>query len=292
MTVRSIGTVALVGLGNMGLPIATALNSSAVTLRVFDVDESARSRANDSGLDVASSLEDVVTGVDALFLVLPNSTIVDAVVAAMLPALSADAIVIDMSSSDPVDTLRIAANVAARGVQYVDAPVSGGVARAVERSLAIMVGGDNQVVEVVMPLFACVGTARHVGPLGAGHAMKALNNLVSAAHLAMTSRAVLAAEKWGVTRETAVAVLDSSSGQSVSSSVKWPRYVLTRKFDAGFATALMAKDVAIARSTLESANQHSAIADSVLDEWLSAAAWLGAASDHTAIVKWMEAGSP
>ena len=166
-----------------------------------------------------------------------------------IPAhLAPRAVVIDMSSSDPSETIELGIRLAEWGVSLVDAPVSGGMQRAKAGSLAIMLGGnDESTIERATPIIESMSTSIfRTGKLGSGHAMKALNNLVAAAATAATYEALVTGERFGLDPQTMVDILNSSTGQTwVTTNVVGPQ-VVTRSFQSGFALGLYAKDVAIA----------------------------------------------
>jgi 3-hydroxyisobutyrate dehydrogenase len=177
--------VGFIGLGAMGRPMATRL-AAQFPLRVFDVDPDAL--AFWESADVAAGPGAAAAGAAAVVLSLPDSDVVEAVVPELLGALAPGAVIVDMSSSDPVSTRRLGDRAREAGVGFVDAPVSGGVAGAEAGTLTAMVGGQDCDVRAVEPLLAAMtGTRFHVGGPGAGHAVKALNNLLSAAGIAITT---------------------------------------------------------------------------------------------------------
>ena len=180
---------------------------------------------------------------------LPNSDVVEAVLvdAGALDALAPGKVVVDMGSSEPMRTRRLAAEAIGDGVTVVDAPVSGGVRAATAGTLTIMVGGDAATVARVRPILDELGSrVVHVGDAGAGHAVKALNNLMSATHLLATSEAMRTAEAFGLDLAVVLDVVNTSSGRSGSTENKWPNFVLPGTYDSGFALDLMVKDMAIA----------------------------------------------
>ena len=186
---------------------------------------------------------------------LPNSRIVESVLrgpAGLLNQLSTGSLIIDMGSSEPASTRTLAAEAAERGISYVDAPVSGGVAKAATGQLSIMVGGAPSDIERAIEHIEPIGsTIVKVGGAGAGHAAKALNNLVSATNIAVAAEALIIAKKFGIEADIMVNVLNSSTGRSQASEVKYPQHVLTGKFDSGFAMDLMLKDIKIAHELSE-----------------------------------------
>jgi len=281
------GAVGFIGLGRMGGPMARRLAAAGVSVRGHDT-------APRPGLaDVVTFVEkaaEVADGVGAVILMLPDSNVVDAVVrgTGLVDALAPGTVLVDMGSSEPLRTRSLADEVAARGATLVDAPVSGGVKGAEAGSLTIMVGGPDEQVAAVTPLLDVLGRVRHIGPVGAGHALKALNNLMSAAHLVASSEALLAGQRFGIDPAVMLDAVNTSSGRSGSTENKWPNYVLPGTYDSGFALALMLKDIRIALGLVEATGVPSAHAARTVELWAEAAAALDPDADHTEIVRWLE----
>jgi len=285
-------TVAFVGLGRMGLPMSLRLLAAGYEVRGHDVVAPARHAFEDaSGRDALESAVAAATDADALLLMLPDARSVREVVTAegVLDALADGAVVIDMSSSDPVATRELAPEVERHGLAFVDAPVSGGVIGAEAGTLAIMVGGAEGAVARCRPVFEQLGSSiHHVGGAGAGHAVKALNNLLSATHLLASVEVLEAGRRFGLDPETLVAAVNASSGRSFSTELKLPRYVLTGTFDAGFSLALMNKDVQTALGLLRATHAPERLAQTTASLWAEAAVDLDAGADHTEIARWSE----
>jgi 3-hydroxyisobutyrate dehydrogenase len=286
-------TVAFIGLGRMGLPMAARLAAAGYRVRGHDVSEEARvAAAALEGAIVAESAMAAAAEADAVVLMLPSSSHVCAVLIddGLLEALEAGVAVIDMSSSEPLVTRELAASAAARGVELIDAPVSGGVRGAVEGTLTIMAGGSTEAVEACRPLLETIGkTVRHVGAIGAGHALKALNNMLSAAHLLASCEALAIGREFGLDPHVLVETINVSTGRSASTERKLPEFILTETYDAGFAMSLMVKDVGIAVSLGEELGVPAALAQRTLALWQEAVAALGGSVDHTAIARWVDA---
>ena len=279
--------VAFIGLGRMGAPMARRLVGAGHRVRGHDL--VAREL---EGVLAAASAADAASGADAVVLMLPTSADVHwvAVENGVLEAMDARATLIDMSSSDPMATRELAEAAGARSIDLVDAPVSGGVPRATDGTLTIMAGGRDAAVARVRPLLEAMGSrVLHVGPVGAGHALKALNNLLSATHLLATAEAVAIGRRFGLDPELIVEVINTSSGASVSTAVKFPDYILTEAFNSGFGMGLMVKDVGIAVELGEELGIPAALAEHTLELWREAAAALPADADHTEIARWVDA---
>ena len=199
-------------------------------------------------------------------------------------ALRPGSLVVEMSSADPADTLRTAAGLAAHGVRVVDAPVSGGVPRAVTGELALMVGGDDADVARVQPVLRVLGDpARQfrTGALGTGHAMKALNNVIGAATYCATAEAVLAGARFGLDPKVMIDIINASTGRSFNSVSVWGENVLTGAYATGFALGLMAKDVRIAQSVIAAAAADAPVLALAHERWAAALGELGPAADQS-----------
>ncbi|GAA4884748.1 NAD(P)-dependent oxidoreductase [Actinomycetospora straminea] len=283
----SASTVGFVGLGHMGTPMASRLVDAGATVRAYDASPDARAAfaAAVPGATVVDTAADTATGAEAVLLCLPDSDVVEAVVA----ELDAARVIVDMSSSEPLRTRALAEQLADTGRVLVDAPVSGGVSGARAGTLAVMVGGPDDVVADLEPLLAAMGRPRHVGPVGAGHALKALNNLMSAAHLVASSEAVLVGEEFGLDPAVMLEVVNGSSGRSGSTENKWPNHILPGTYGAGFGLGLMVKDIHIALDLAASTSVPTRHAAATVALWDEALAELGPTADHTEIARWLRA---
>jgi 3-hydroxyisobutyrate dehydrogenase len=203
-------------------------------------------------------------------------------------------IVIDMSSSQPMLTRATGAALKAREIILIDAPVSGGVAKAITGTLTIMIGSDNAPALLkAKPVLGCMGTTFfEVGGLGSGHAAKALNNVAAAANYAVLAEALLAAERYGIEPAMFVDIVSASTGQSFMSSVVMKNFVLTKKFNTGFAVGLLAKDAAIAAELCKELGfdaPHIALAS---QRWAQARDALGAGEDNSLAISIWRGGVP
>ena len=287
--IRAGATVGFVGLGRMGTPMATRLAQAGYRVQGYDVSEQAvRSWAERAeGACQAASLDAAASGAAAVILMLPGSAVVRSVLAGLV--LAPGTTVVDMSSSEPLVTRELATEIGRGGATLVDAPVSGGVAGAVSGTLTIMVGGAPADIGHVRPLLDVLGArVVHCGEVGAGHAVKALNNLLSATHLLATSEAMAAAAGFGLDVPTVLAAINTSSGRSGSTETKWPNFIVPRTFDSGFLLHLMVKDMRIALGLAEAAGTPAALSAAATSLWAEAAQALPADADHTEIARWLE----
>ena len=284
--------IGFIGLGNMGAPMAGHLAGAGYRLHVMDADPGAVERfAADH--DCVRGEPGKPWGADcaAVITMLPNGDIVRDVLLeddGVAEALAPGTLVIDMSSSSPLGTRKLARELDELGLKLVDAPVSGGVVKARDGSLAIMAGGDEETVERCRPLLETMGKVFHAGPVASGHAMKSLNNFLSAGTLALTAEAVLAGTRFGLEPERMVEIINASTGRSNSSEHKYPTFILNRKFNSGFALGLMAKDLKLALDLARDSGTPLELIEDISDLWSSAVDKLGASADNTDIVRYLE----
>jgi 3-hydroxyisobutyrate dehydrogenase len=282
----------LVGLGNIGEPVCRQLIKEGYEVYVYDADEEATARLEDTAAVPTTSPEALASVAEIVLLSLPNSTVVEKVVFGedgLVGQLTPGMVLIDTSSSKPSSTRMIAEKLAEAGVEMLDAPVSGGVMKAREGTLSVMVGGSREVFERCSPVLrAFGGQIFFLGDHGAGHLAKALNNLLSATTLASAAEAVILAEKAGLSPETFVEVINASNGRSYSTEVKFPKYILDRSFDDGFATGLMSKDLKIALEAAAEIDFPMLIGSTVAQVWQAAVAQENGARNHTEIYTFLE----
>jgi 3-hydroxyisobutyrate dehydrogenase len=279
--------VGFVGLGNMGRPMAHNLVAAGFALTVRDADEDRQERfAAEHGCAAAAAAAELAD-VEIVVTMLPDDRVVREVIldwdGGIALALAPGSVVLDMSSSNPDGTLALGRELATRGIALVDAPVSGGVPRAESATLAIMIGGDDEdAVSRAQPVLAALGD-RHfrTGPLGSGHAMKALNNYVGGTAYVAVAEALAIGGRYGLQPSTMVDVLNASTGRSFNSEVVFKEHVLTGRYGTGFALGLLAKDVGIAAALDESNGVEAPVCRLVSDRWAAAASELGFPADHS-----------
>ncbi|HVW19542.1 MAG TPA: NAD(P)-dependent oxidoreductase [Solirubrobacteraceae bacterium] len=282
-----MSVVGFVGLGNMGRPMARNLRRADFEVVVFDVDTDVSAAfADEFGGTVAVGPADFAPA-EIVVTMLPDGKVVaDAILEAdggIASGLVAGAVVVDMSSSNPLDTRKLGDALAERGIGLVDAPVSGGIAGADSGELTLMVGGDDAAaIERVRPVLEVLG-GRIVltGPLGSGHAMKALNNFCGAASYAATAEALAIGQRFGLSAEVMLAVLNTSTGRSFNTEVVFAHEVVTGRYGTNFALPLLAKDVGIAASLAESSGLETPVVGLVAQRWAQARDALGPARDHS-----------
>ena len=277
MNIKKVG---FIGLGAMGSVMSPLLVKAGYEVYGYDI------RANidqSSGVKQLDTLDDFAQ-LDAIILMLPNSKIVSEVVNKLLE-INTKSILIDMSSSDPRETKKLGKTIEAKGLKFLDAPVSGGVARAKTGDLMIMAGGEEEGLEVVKDLLSVMGTVQFAGPLGSGHAIKALNNYVSAAGLIASFEALATARSFGIKPENFLKIINGATGKNNTTEVKLDKFVVSEKFNSGFALDLMVKDVSIADSLIKDLSSENPLSNDVYNYLLESLKLLGDNPDHTEVYK-------
>ena len=283
----AVGRVGFVGLGMMGWPMARNLLAAGyeVVARDADAERQERFVAEVGGVPAASPEAFGDTGV--VVTMLPDDKVVqDAVLSwegGIAGALPDGAVVVDMSSSNPDGTRELGERLSPLGVGLVDAPVSGGVPRAESGTLTLMIGGDDDdAVERARPVLEVLGERLfRTGPLGSGHAMKALNNFVGGATYALVVEALTVGRHYGLDPATMIEIMNASTGRSFNTEVVFKEHVLTGEYATGFALGLLAKDVGIAAGLARSAGVDAPLLELARRRWADAAGELGGAADHS-----------
>lgn len=248
--------IGFIGVGTMGLPMAVNLVKKAFAVTAYDVNPAAVAKAAAAGMAAAASAAEAVAGADLVITMLPSSPHVESAFTGdggVLMAARKGTLCVDMSTIDPAVTRRLAAAAAERGLRFVDAPVSGGVPRATDGTLAIMVGGTPADFEAARPALAAMGAnVIHVGPVGSGEVVKLCNNLIAGVAAVAVSEAFRIAEGFGVDPRVVTEVISKSSGNTWVMEHMHPvpglvaRSASTNEYRPGFMTDLMCKDVGLA----------------------------------------------
>lgn len=284
-------TIAFVGLGKMGLPMCRSLLKAGFRVNGVDLDKAQRDVLEDAGGTSFANLTEASKDASAIITMLPNGEAVKEVLCGregVLDTVNPDVLFIDMSSSAPAGTVELARLLAERDITLIDAPVSGGVSRAVEGTLSIIAGGPAEAVKRATPLFEAMGSQVFpTGPIGSGHAMKALNNYLSASGVVAACEALIIGRKFGLEPEIMVDVLNASTGRNTATEVKMKQQIISEKFASGFAIGLMAKDLTIAEDLAKHLNQDAPVLAQMAALWREAADKLGGDADHTAIFKFL-----
>jgi len=270
-------TIAFIGLGVMGQLMAANLEAGGFAVQSFDLNRKGNRK----------SARDAARGADALITMLPDGDAVQEAVLDALPALKPGAVVIDMSSSEPTGTRALGLALLKNQIGMVDAPVSGARFKAKDATLAIMCGGEKEAFAKVLPVLQKLGNQIvHVGPLGAGHAVKALNNYLGAAGTLAGFEALLIAQAFGLDPVPMLDAINASTGRNSTTARKIPQDVLTGAFASGFKLALMTKDVGIAAELAQGLKLKTPFLKETLKHWKAAQKTLPRNADHTEIYKY------
>ncbi len=285
-------TAAFIGLGAIGAPIAQHVAANT-TLAVWNRTRAVAAEfASETGARDAESPASAAAGVDFLLTCLPTSAQVEEVLFGAngaAPSLKSGAVVIDCTSGDPATSRKIADRLARSGVAFIDAPVSGGVSGAVAGKLTVMVGGDAAALERARPILETFAAKIvHCGAIGAGDAVKAVNNALLAVHVWSTAEGLSALAKLGVDPAVALDVINSSSGRSNTSINLFPERVLNRSFPRTFRLALLDKDVGIAAGIARETGTPAPLLDETSRLFAEAHRELGEDADHVEAVKVVE----
>ena len=271
--------VGFIGLGLMGSLMSANVAKAGHTLQSFDL----------NGKGNRGSAVDAAHGAQVLITMVPDGKAVRRAVLAALPGLRPGSIVIDMSSSSPLDTKSLYSILKKKRISLLDAPVSGARAKAADGTLALMVGGDAALLARVRPVLSAMGTEIfHTGGLGSGHATKALNNYLGGAGTIAGMEALLIGEKFGLNPKTLIDVINASTGKNSTTERKIPQQVFTRAFASGFKMALMAKDVGIARELARATGVETPYLKNTLKIWRDALNRLPAGADHTEMYHYLK----
>jgi 3-hydroxyisobutyrate dehydrogenase len=285
--------VGFVGVGNMGDPMVRNVAKANIPVLAYDLNAKALEAVtkDTNMITAASSLAEVGAKCGIVITMLPTGADVREAVlgkGGIASKMKEDGIILDMSSSEPTGTVELAKELEAKGLHLVDAPVSGGVPGAQKATLALMTGGDDESVARVEKLLGTMGRVFRTGPVGSGHAAKALNNFLSAASLTATSEALLVAQKFGLDGAVMADLWNAATGRSNTTENKLHQHILNRKFAAGFTLKLLDKDVKIARGLAESLDVRADYLDRVSTLLGEALEELGDEADHTALFKHIE----
>ena len=286
--------VAFLGLGAIGEPMARHLAAPPFSLTVWN---RTRTKADDfaaaNGARVAATPAEAVAGAEVVITCLPSSREVGETLegpTGILAGIATNAILVDCTSGDPGASREFAVTLRDRGVAFMDAPVSGGVAGARAGTLTVMCGGDESVLERARLVLEAFGkTIVLCGPVGAGHAVKAVSNAFLAVHVWSTAEGLAALAKLGISANVALEVINASAGRSNASQNLFPERVLTRAFPRTFRLALLDKDIGIATRLAADSGTPVPLLDLAAHLIHEAHAELGEEADHVEAAKVVEA---
>ena len=276
----NINNIGFVGLGAMGSAMAPLIVNAGYKVLGYDINSKID---KSSGVSQINNLEDL-KNMDVIIFMLPNGKIVSDVTHELL-ILGINSILIDMSSSDPRETKNLGKILKSKNIKFVDAPVSGGVSRAKTGDLMIMTGGFEDEINSVKDLLSVMGQVQIAGPLGSGHAIKALNNYVSAAGLIASFEALATAKLFGIKPDNFLKIINGATGKNNTTEVKLNKFIVSEKFNSGFALDLMVKDVSIANSLIKEMASDNPLSENVSQYLSDSLQKLGNNSDHTEVYK-------
>jgi 3-hydroxyisobutyrate dehydrogenase-like beta-hydroxyacid dehydrogenase len=284
--------IGFVGLGAMGAPIAEAIAAAGHALTVHDRDPRALEAAVAGGAVAAPSARAVAGAAEIVFVSLPTPDVVREVACGEDGLAGGDAmrVYVDLSTTGSVVAGEVAASLASRAVDVLDAPVSGGVAGARARTLAVMAAGEQHVFERVRPLLELFGgNVFHVGATpGQGQTAKLLNNLLSATATTITAEALMLGVTAGLDPAMLLDVFNAGTGRNAATAQKFPAHVLTRRFDSGFRLELMAKDLELCMAEARGRQIPMLLGGLVQQIWTLARTESASDADHTEIVRLFE----
>jgi 3-hydroxyisobutyrate dehydrogenase len=282
-------TVGVIGLGNMGGGMAATLAGKGFDVSGFDLSPQALEVAASKGVNAVADRTALISQVEVLVLSLPKAEHVEAVclgVDGVLQHGKPGLIVVDTTTSTPEASRKVAAALAAKGIAFIDAPVSGGPKGAASGTMSMVIGAEDDDLAKVMPVLAAMsGTQVHVGKCGAGNVAKIANNMLAACHLISTAEAVSMAAKAGVDPEKLLLGLNAGSGRSGATQVMFPTWVLNKNYNSGFTMGLMRKDVGLASDLAASLDLDLPLARTVAQLWAASSESLADGEDFNCIVQ-------
>ena len=283
--------VGFVGVGRMGIHMAGRLLEAGYAVTVFDTNETAIKRLEQRGAKRAASAADVASQCETVLVSLPTPDIVKAV------ALGKDGVIegskvrtfIDLSTTGPRIAKDVAEGLAKKGITAVDAPVSGGPSGAEKGTLAMMIACPRPLAEELRPIIEVLGKFFYIGEApGLGQTMKVINNLLSATAITITSEAMVMGVKAGLDPTTMLDVINAGSGRNTATADKFPRCVVPRRFDFGFTTALLYKDIRLCLEEAEALGVPMVVGNAVRQMMAIGKAAMGPDADITEFVKPVE----
>lgn len=280
-----------IGVGRMGGAMASRLLDAGFKLTICNVNDAVAAPLLDRGANRAASPAEVASAVETVLVSLPTPTVVQAVALGENGVIAGSRVktFVDLSTTGPRVATAVATGLAAKGIVGVDSPVSGGMTGAQQGTLALMVACPRELLEKLRPILQVIGKVFFIGDHpGIGQTMKLVNNLLSAAALAITSEGVVMGVKAGLDAKVMIEVINAGSGRNSATQDKFPRTVLPRTFDFGFATELLYKDVKLCLDEAEALGVPMLVGNAVRQLLAVTKAVQGPSSDITTIVKCVE----
>lgn len=285
--------VGFVGIGTMGRPMAGWVAKAGYELHIYDTNRDVAAEfAAETGAVAAESVRAVGEACALVITMLPTGGDVRETalgVDGLAERFTAGGVLIDMSSSEPTGTIALAKELEARGVEMIDAPVSGGRAKAVDGTLTLMVGGKNPVIDRCLPVLETMSAKIfRTGGIGSGHASKAINNLLNAVGQLASAETLTIGKRFGLNPDVLLDVINASTGMTHATLNKMRQFVFTRSYDSGFAMDLMLKDMDIALGIARETGTPIPVAEHCREIWGRARQDLGAGQDQMAMTRWVE----
>jgi 3-hydroxyisobutyrate dehydrogenase-like beta-hydroxyacid dehydrogenase len=283
--------IGFIGVGKMGAPMAARLLDAGYRVHAFDARADAVAALVGKGAAAASSAAEVASRAETVLVSLPTPDIVKQVALGPRGIAEGGAVktYVDLSTTGPRVAAEVAAALAEKGIAALDAPVSGGVGGAEKGTLAVMVSGPHNLAGALRPLFEVIGKYFYIGAKpGMGQLMKLANNMLSATTLAASAEIMVMGVKGGLDPRVMIDVINVSSGANAALRDKFPKAVLPRSFDYGFATGLMYKDVRLCLEEAEALRAPMWISNLVRQLWTEAHGQFGPDADFTNIVRLFE----
>jgi 3-hydroxyisobutyrate dehydrogenase-like beta-hydroxyacid dehydrogenase len=278
-----------IGVGRMGGPMARRLLADGYKLTVYDASPAAVKALAEAGAAAAGSVAELAQAVETVLVSLPTPAIVEEVAAALADSGGRVRTFVDLSTTGPRVAASVAERLAAKGIAAVDCPVSGGINGAVKGTLAVMVACDRSLFQRLQPVVENFGKVFFIGEKpGMGQTMKLINNLLSAAGMAIACEGVVMGTKAGLDPATMIDVINAGSGMNTATRDKFPKSILPRTFDFGFAMGLMYKDVKLCLEEADALGVPMWVANSVRELWAVANTIQGPDADFTAVIKCVE----
>jgi len=284
-------TIGFIGVGKMGGPMAGRLIDAGYRIHVFDERKEAIAAIVGKGGVAASSPADLASQVETVLVSLPTPDIVKQVVLGAKGVAEGSSVktYVDLSTTGPRVAAEVAAALAGKGITTLDAPVSGGVGGAQKGTLAIMVSGPHNLCGELRPMLEVIGKYFYIGDQpGMGQLMKLANNMLSATAMAASAEVMVMGVKAGLDPRVMIDVINAGSGANTAIRDKFPKAVLTRSFDYGFATGLMYKDIKLCLDAAEQLHTPTWVCSAVRQLWLETNGHFGPESDFTTIVQLVE----